>query len=123
MKTCIVIKGRAYSSKRWKLIPGTDHYLADTDGNILNALTGKELKPVDNCKGYLRVDLHGEKEYVHRIVAKTFIANPDGLHVNHKDYDRQNNSANNLECITPKENYMHRDQRVWNVAKTDDVPF
>lgn len=124
MKTCIVIKGRVYSS-RWKLIQGSSKYLADASGKIMNALTGEILKPQDNGNGYLRVDLHGAREYVHRIIAKTFLGDPPApdMHVNHKDYDRANNAACNLEWTTPIDNYRHRDRRTWNVPKTEDVPF
>ena len=124
MKTCIVIKGRVYPSS-WKLIPNTKKYLAHPSGKIMNALKGKILQPYDNGNEYLVVDIECSEKYVHRIIARTFLGEPpvDGMHVNHKDYDRQNNAAENLEWTTPEENYKHRDRRTWNVPKTADVPF
>jgi hypothetical protein len=44
-------------------------------------------------------------DYVHRIVAKAYIPNPDNLpDVNHKDEVRNHNWANNLEWCTRKYN-------------------
>lgn len=63
--------------------------------------------------GYRFVGLknaHGERKYemVHRLVAKTFIENPDELpSVNHKDLDKSNNSVGNLEWVTHSENSRH----------------
>ena len=52
--------------------------------------------------GYLAVNLSKENKYttidVHRIVAQSFINNPDELpEVNHKDENKHNNAADNLE--------------------------
>lgn len=66
---------------------------------------------VDNY-GYLRVVLSwcGEKKYihVHTLVVEQFIGHIDeGLCVNHKDGNKQNNNVNNLEIVTVKENTVH----------------
>ena len=95
--------------------------------------TGKaELrKPVENTDGYLQVCLRKNGEYkmcyVHRLVAETFLENPENKpQVNHKDEDKTNNfvflnedgtvnkEKSNLEWKTPKENSNHgtRNERI-----------
>lgn len=45
---------------------------------------------------------------IHKLVAKYFIPNPDNKkHVNHKDFKKSNNHAENLEWTTPSENQIH----------------
>lgn len=57
---------------------------------------------------YSIVQLHGNTRKVHRLVALTFLPNPDNLpQVNHIDGNKQNNSAANLEWCTAAENSQH----------------
>ena len=44
---------------------------------------------------------------IHKLVAENFINKPI-LEVNHKDGNKENNSINNLEWVTTKENIIHR---------------
>ena len=80
-------------------------YLADEGGAVYSVRTGKALKPYINTGGYMRLNLYDKDgrahhEYVHRLIAETFIQNPDGLpEVNHKNADRGDNRAINLEWI------------------------
>ena len=82
-----------------------DNYFIDIDGNVYNK-HNKILKPVDNGKGYLRVNLtllDGTIicKAIHRLIAEAYIENPDNLpEVNHKDCNRKNNSIDNLEWCT-----------------------
>lgn len=49
-----------------------------------------------------------KKVSVHRLLMLTFVPNPENkAHVNHKDGDKSNNSMDNLEWATPKENFRH----------------
>lgn len=73
---------------------------------------GKDIKCEVSNVGYARVCLskHGKKfRYsAHRLVASAFIPNPNGKPcVNHKDSDRLNNTAANLEWCTHQENTLH----------------
>ena len=70
------------------------------------------LTPTDNGNGYLIVGLSkgGKRKnfYIHRLVAEAFIDNPNNKTVvNHKDYNKKNNNANNLEWLTQKENIAY----------------
>ena len=67
----------------------------------------KQIKP-GTCE-YFQVNLskNGKQNWVlvHRLVATHFIPNPDNLpYVNHKDEDKDNNCAENLEWCTPSYN-------------------
>lgn len=67
------------------------------------------LKPKNNIGGYLVVNLNKDGSYktkfVHRLVAETFIPNPNNLpQINHKDENKNNNFVENLEWCTSKYN-------------------
>jgi hypothetical protein len=47
-------------------------------------------------------------EYTHRLVAKMFLGNIEGLTVNHKDKNTLNNHWTNLEILTMQENCDHK---------------
>mgnify|MGYP003395650508 CR=1 FL=1 len=58
--------------------------------------------------GFLLVDLYKgeikETRHVHRLVAETFIPNPENKpHVIHKDFNKTNNRADNLEWASEQE--------------------
>lgn len=56
-------------------------------------------------KGYLRVKINGSTHLVHRLVALTYIPNPENKPcVCHKDNNRTNNRVENLYWGTYKEN-------------------
>ena len=76
--------------------------------------TGKAelMNPSTNTDGYFQVGLRKNKKtktcYVHRLIAQTFIPNPDNLpEVNHIDEDKTNNRVDNLEWKTHRDNINH----------------
>lgn len=100
----------------WKDIPGTDgYYQASTDGRIRSKKRGhfRIIKPRNNSfTGYDSVILHLESgpitRSVHRLVALTFIPNPNNLpEVNHINEVKRDNSVRNLEWVTSHENNEH----------------
>jgi len=74
---------------------------------------GRELRLQADKRGYMTVDIFKDgkrkNEKVHRLVAKSFV---DGFSeikntVNHVDGDKKNNSYENLEWCSAKENAKH----------------
>lgn len=104
-----------------RFIPGTGHaYSCDKEGNIyshyiqgshkISEAPQRKLIPYKGkTNDYLMVGLSLEKQcknyLVHRLVAKTWIDNPDNLpEVDHLDNNVENNRVDNLQWITREEN-------------------
>lgn len=105
------LKRNPESVAEGKPIPGYEGYLATEDGRIYSTKTGIFLK-FNASRGYyavsVRVDGKETKPYVHQLVAKTYIPNPENkLQVNHIDGDKFNNNISNLEWLTQSENICH----------------
>ena len=80
------------------------------------------LKPAKDGKGYYMVHLSkNNKKHmkrIHRLVAETFIPNPNNLpQVNHIDGNKANNISSNLEFCTNEYNM----QQAWKLGLRDDV--
>ena len=103
--------------------------------------TGKPdlMNPSTNTDGYLKVNLSKNRKtkncYVHRLIAETFLENPENLpEVNHIDEDKTNNfvflnedgsvdkEKSNLEWKSPKDNCNHgtRNERI-SKANTNGI--
>ena len=99
----------------WKPIAGTKGFIeVSNKGRVRSLLRGEPrvLKPQVDNKGYHRIRVTVEREKmsykVHREIAKAFIPNPNNLpQVNHKDGNKDNNRADNLEWCTRSHNVKH----------------
>lgn len=120
------------NKEHWKSIPQYEGlYEVSDKGNVRSIAQytrhhtvvprskARMLKAELTHDGYVRVSLskHGQQKHfsVHRLVALAFIQNHDNLpQVNHKDENPQNNSADNLEWCTGKQNcnYGRHCQRI-----------
>lgn len=108
----------------WKKIVGHANYSVSNKGRVRNDKTNKILALGDNGKGYLyaRLMANGRcyKYYVHRLVAQSFIPNPNNLSdVNHIDENKSNNHVDNLEWLSHRDNMMHgtaRARRLHNLS-------
>lgn len=89
-----------------KKIPGFNGLYATRDGRIYSKRIHKYLNlSVNERSGYLQVHLDKKTYRVNRIIAITFLENPNNLPcVGHKDNDRTNNRVDNLYWCTYKEN-------------------
>ncbi len=91
-------------------------YQVSNLGRVKSFNRGKEriLKPCLDRYGYFHVTLskNGKQKgcTIHRLVATTFIPNPNNLpQINHIDGNKTNNKIENLEWCTAQENVTHRD--------------
>lgn len=98
--------------EQWKDIDGYEgYYQISNYGQVKNIKTNKILIGDTNNIGYKRVILYKpikKRFFVHRLVALHFCEGFDkDLVVNHKDGNKTNNNADNLEWVTRSENDLH----------------
>lgn len=119
---------------KWRYVKGFEglYMVSDTgkvkslgNGNSTNPQfsTHRILKTRYSTNGYEKVKLNKDgirtHTHVHRLVASAFIDNPEQKpEVNHKDGDKLNNNASNLEWVTPSENQKHAFNLGMQVARS-----
>ena len=114
-------KGAVSMNEVWKPVSGYEaSYEVSNTGKVCSIdrsittgrIKGKELTQTLLPCGYLEVSLwagnKGKHKRVHRLVASAFCEKRDGCdEVNHKDGNKLNNHADNLEWCTKSENMIH----------------
>ena len=111
-------------SEVWKDVAGYEGvYQVSNKGNVRSVARkdsigrkcgGRMLKPGYDKDGYLRVNIYknGKQKtrFIHRLVAGAFVPNPNPngySEINHRDENKVNNYANNLEWCTREYNNNH----------------
>ena len=132
--------------EEWREIPGFWGYEVSSHGNVRSWRVPRwrnkrAVKPhpvkLRRARGYNRVFLQDSDEkskpfQVHRLVALMFIGTPpsDAHEIGHKNDDKTDNRAENLEWVTRQQNIQQRNDRsrqAWGSAvntaklKPDDV--
>lgn len=103
--------------EQWKTVDGTDYAVSNL-GRVMNTRRGTFLRPSLSSRGYPCVYM-GKTRSVHPLVATAFLGpRPTLTHqVNHKDGDKTNNRADNLEWVTPRQNVRHAYDVLGRVGK------
>ena len=101
--------------EEWRPIPSVPGYFASSLGRVSRIASDGQRRvrtPSTNTSGYpkLNLPLHDGRRTrkIHHLIAEAFLGPlPVGLTVNHKDGDKFNSRAGNLEYVTPRENVEH----------------
>ena len=98
----------------WKPVLFNTLYEVSSLGNFRNSKTKRQktfnIEALKSTQSRVRVNIKntikkGSGFYLHRVIAMTFIPNPQNKpYVNHIDSDKTNNKLENLEWVTQKEN-------------------
>ena len=121
------IKVVNYVEYKREPVRGYEEYEVDTNG-VVYGKNGKPLKYSLNYRGYCIINFYVNHKRtgfgIHTLVAKQFIPNNDinKNQVNHKDGNKTNNSVDNLEWVTPKENVKHSIEILGNCFEGKNSP-
>ena len=110
---CLQEKRCDYNKDEWKEIPGLPGYEISIYGDVYfkGDVSGKLRRKSGICTqhrnklGYMTVNINGKIYYVNRLLAITYIENPENKkEIDHIDGNPSNNSLDNLRWATHKEN-------------------
>lgn len=114
-----------HSGKQYRVIPSYSLYAISKDGDLIEACSKNKVKIADvlrkkgvPLKNYPSAYIYDPDRtgyryvYIHRLVAEAWVKHPNGDFVrkpvvNHKDADKKNFHARNLEWVSFSENNLH----------------
>jgi hypothetical protein len=109
------IKKQSHIYRGWYEIPGVPNYLANEYGEIMS-VRNRIISSGSNTGSYKRIHIQNiGYVYVHKLICMAFYGQckPGFCYVNHKDGNKLNNKASNLEWVSPSENIYHS----WKLRK------
>ncbi len=100
----------------WKDIEGYPHYAVSDQGFVVSKRKMHILHGSLCGAGYELVSLFADgtrkREYIHRLVAREFLDNPDNLkEVDHIDRNKCNNSVDNLRWCSRSANNINKEKK------------
>lgn len=112
-----------YEVSNYGRVKSLERFITDSVGRRRKIKT-KLIKLVLSNRGYYMFTLNKVPVLVHRVVANSFIPNPDNKpQVNHIDGNKQNNHISNLEWCTNSENQSHaiNNELKYSILNKEDV--
>ena len=92
-------------SQEFRSHPLLSNYEASRDGIVRHRILKNTLKKMYNTTGYLMFTAGGKKYYIHRIIYEAFNGLiEDGLVIDHKNNNKNDNSLSNLRAVTQSQN-------------------
>lgn len=111
-------------TEEWRPIRDFPKYQVSNLGRIKGPL--KILTPITGSFGYQQVNLYrnkaGQTNQIHILVLEAFVSEkPEGYEAHHKDGNKNNNRANNLEWVTRQEHLTKHSNNILTIEQVQEI--